>query len=64
MTRLPANRRAGAVATGANAPHPAEARYKWLSAAVRISLKSGNPDDFPGDTFGIATSSPTAPTVS
>jgi hypothetical protein len=30
---------------------------RWLSAAVRISRKFGNPDDFPGDTFGIAASS-------
>jgi photosystem II stability/assembly factor-like uncharacterized protein len=30
----------------------------WLSNAVRISRKFGNPDDFPGDTFGIATFSP------
>jgi hypothetical protein len=27
----------------------------WLSDAVRISRKFGNPNDFPGDTFGIAT---------
>lgn len=32
----------------------------WLSGAVRISQKFGNPDDAPGDTFGIATFSPTA----
>ena len=37
---------------------------RWLSAAVRISRKFGNPDDFPGDTFGIATSSPAALAVS
>jgi len=37
---------------------------RWLSAAVRISRKFGNPDDFPGDTFGIATSSLAALAVS
>ena len=37
---------------------------RWLSAAVRVSRKFGNPDDFPGDTFGIAASSPAALAVS
>lgn len=32
----------------------------WLSGAVRISQKFGKPKDAPGDTFGIATFSPTA----
>jgi hypothetical protein len=32
----------------------------WLSRAVRISRKFGNRRDGPGDTFGIATFSPTA----
>jgi hypothetical protein len=31
----------------------------WLSDAMRISRKFGNLDDAPGDTFGIATFSPT-----
>lgn len=31
----------------------------WLSGAVRISRQFGNPTVFPGDTFGIAASSPT-----
>lgn len=32
----------------------------WLSGAVRISQKFGNPADAPGDTFGIAAITPTA----
>jgi len=36
----------------------------WLSPAVRISHQFGNPEDFPGDTFGIATFSPTALVIS
>jgi hypothetical protein len=32
----------------------------WVSDAVRISQKFGEPNAFPGDTFGIATFSPTA----
>jgi hypothetical protein len=32
----------------------------WLSKAVRISRDFGNANGFPGDTFGIATFSPTA----
>jgi len=31
----------------------------WLSGAVRVSREFGNPNDAPGDTFGIATFSPT-----
>jgi hypothetical protein len=32
----------------------------WLSGAAQISQQFGEPKDFPGDTFGIATFSPTA----
>jgi hypothetical protein len=36
----------------------------WLSEAVRISRQFGKPNAFPGDTFGIATFSPTALMIS
>jgi len=36
----------------------------WISDAVRISEQFGNPNVFPGDTFGIATLSPTALVIS
>jgi hypothetical protein len=36
----------------------------WLSDPVRISRQFGNPDVFPGDTFGITTFSPTSLVIS